>query len=279
MIIGGLAALALATAAVIYWQWSKSARPLPAQPQKFSSIEEEKPGPQGNDKHPAPTWVNPQDGQNYVWIPPGSFTMGCSQGDNECADDEKPTHVVAIDKGFWLGQTEVSIAAYNKYAGTHGLKLRAGEGNLPVRNVPWAGAKAYCSAVGGRLPTEAEWEYAARGGRPEIYYGVLLDIAWYAGNSQDQPQPVGTKKPNSFGLYDMLGNVSEWVLDRYYKKYYPEEAAVGAVDEPLAPNASAVARGGFWGADAVSVRVSHRSELPNDEGVPTVGFRCVAARH
>jgi formylglycine-generating enzyme required for sulfatase activity len=205
------------------------------------------------------TRVNPKDGQTYVWIPPGSFTMGCSPGDSDCRDNERPAHRVDIEKGFWLCQHEVTK-----------------DRDLPVTGVTWAGAKAYCAARGGRLPTEAEWEYAARAGRPEPYYGVLPDIAWYSKNSNGGPRPVGSKKPNAFGLYDMLGNVSEWVRDRYYNKYYPDAVATGAVDEPLAPNATAVARGGFWDADAAAVRVSRRSEMPNDEGAPTVGFRCAS---
>jgi formylglycine-generating enzyme required for sulfatase activity len=78
----------------------------------------------------------------------------------------------------------------------------------------WAEAKAYCVAVGGRLPSEAEWEYAARGGTTVRYYDSLPAIAWFADNSGEQLHPVGLKAPNAFGLYDMLGNASEWVLRR-----------------------------------------------------------------
>src|SRR6266849_1919164 len=111
------------------------------------------------------TWVNPMNGQTYVWIPPGEFTMGCSEADSECTDDEKPTHPVSIDKGFWLGQTEVTLAAYRKYADRHGATVPEGAGDMPATEVSWAEAKTYCAAVGGRLPTEAEWEYAARAGK------------------------------------------------------------------------------------------------------------------
>jgi formylglycine-generating enzyme required for sulfatase activity len=128
------------------------------------------------------------------------------------------------------------------------------------------------------MTTESEWEYAARAGRPEIYYGVLRDIAWYAANSDGHAHAVGKKAPNAFGLYDMLGNVAEWVLDRYYNKYDPDAVAVGAVAQPFASNASAVARGGSWDREAVSLRVSHRVEMPNDEGMPMVGFRCACDR-
>jgi formylglycine-generating enzyme required for sulfatase activity len=220
------------------------------------------------------TWLNPKDGQKYVWIAPGSFTMGCSPGDSECKDDEKPAHRVNISTGFWLGQTEVSNATYSKVAPakSHGIKEDAA---LPARGLSWPDAKAYCIATGGRLPTEAEWEYAARGGKPEPYYETPSQIAWYAKNSGQQPHPVGMKEANAFGLYDMLGNVSEWVLDRYYNKYDLEADAVGThVDQPLAGNASAIVRGGFWDAELPGIRASHRSEVSNDEAVETAGLRC-----
>jgi formylglycine-generating enzyme required for sulfatase activity len=221
------------------------------------------------------TWVNPGDEQTYVWVPPGEFTMGCSEADSECTDDEKPTHPVNIDKGFWLGQTEVTKAPYRKYAAKHGSETSAGPGDLPATEVTWAEAKTYCAAVGGRLPTEAEWEYAARGGNPHAYYGVVPDIAWYSANSGDTPHPVGKKKPNAYGLYDVLGNVREWVLDRYFNKYDLEAPATGnTVEQPLAPNASTVARGGFWASEAAAIRVSHRSELATDSADPTIGWRC-----
>ncbi|HLI34313.1 MAG TPA: SUMF1/EgtB/PvdO family nonheme iron enzyme [Terriglobia bacterium] len=227
------------------------------------------------------TWVNPADGQNYVWIAPGTFTMGCSAADTECKDDEKPAHPVAIERGFWLGQTEVTVAAYRKYAAKHGLESPAGDGNLPISGVTWAQAKEYCAAVGGRLPTEAEWEYAARGGNPQPYYGVVSEIAWYADNSRGAPHAVGKKQPNSFGLYDMLGNVAEWVLDRYYNKYYLDSPATGdAVEQPLplASNHLAVARGGSFESETASLRVSRRFARENDMSDGTVGFRCVIDR-
>jgi formylglycine-generating enzyme required for sulfatase activity len=221
------------------------------------------------------TWTNPQDRLNYVWIPAGTFMMGCSEQDSECKDDEKPTHQVVIEKGFWMGQTEVTIAAYKKFDAKFVPHDPSSAGDLPVCGVSWADAKSYCAATGGRLPTEAEWEYAARAGSPQAYYGVLSEIAWYAKNSEDAPHAVGKKKPNAFGLYDMLGNVWEWVLDRYFIKYYDDSIATGPdVEQPLAPNATAVARGGFWESDAVSLRVSHRLEQEKEGDDIPIGFRC-----
>ena len=220
-------------------------------------------------------WSNPADGLSYVWIPAGTFMMGCSAQDSECKDDEKPTHQVDIEKGFWLGQTEVTVAAYRRFAANSGRPSPAGEDDLPVSGVSRADAKEYCAAAGGRLPTEAEWEYAARAGNSQPYYGVISKIAWYAANSGDAPHAVGTKQPNAYGLYDMLGNVSEWVLDRYFDKYYSDSVATGPdVEQPLPSNALAVARGGFWQSDASALRVSHRLAQEKDGSDIPIGFRC-----
>ena len=263
--------LALLASAMVYRLWSKSRTTLPNAPLDSSALRDAKPQPK--------IWLNPIDGQKYVWIAPGTFTMGCSPGDSECSNDEKPAHPVDIEKGFWLEQTEVTIGAYKKFADKHKLKLPAGDATLPVTGLTWAKAKEYCAAIGGRLPTEAEWEFAARAGDSQAYYGMPPKVAWFAENSGGARHPVGGKLPNAFGLYDMLGNVREWVLDRYYKEYYPDSPATGPnVDQPLASNATAVARGGFWGSDAKSVRVSHRSEQETDAEDDTIGFRCAVDR-
>ena len=216
--------------------------------------------------------VNPRDGDTYVWISPGRFVMGCSSGDPACDKDEAPSRSVEIPRGFWLGRTEVTAPSY-RARGVRTKKAVATSDALPVTAVSWAAAKAYCEAIGGRLPTEAEWEYAARAGATTRHYASLPSIAWFSDNSGEAPQAVGKKAPNGFGLHDMLGNVSEWVLDRYYNAYDETSDPID-VEQPLAGNASAVARGGSWTSEADGVRVSRRLAVPPDAEEPHIGFRC-----
>ncbi len=224
---------------------------------------------------------NPKDGLKYVWIPPGSFQMGCSPGDSECSDDEKPPHQVSITKGYWLGQTAVTVGAYKRFAATTGRPMPEAPAfnsgwatdSMPIVNVDWNDAHDYCAWAGGRLPTEAEWEYAARAGSTESRYGPLDEVAWYDANSGRQTHPVRIKRANGFGLYDVLGNVWEWVNDRYDKEYYQN----GPSQDPAGPTSGdeRVLRGGSWCDNPGRVRVLTREWLVGDIGVnPFGGFRC-----
>ena len=221
--------------------------------------------------------VNPKDGESYVWIPPGKFIMGCSAGDPACDDDERPAHIVALQRGFWLARTEVVEQRLRSRAADRNQGGARSVDGLPATEVSWAEAKSYCAAIGGRLPTEAEWEYAARAGTSTRYYDSLPAIAWFSDNSGEGPHAVGGKTPNAFGLHDMLGNVSEWVLDRYYNAY-DETSDPTSVEEPLAGNAWGVARGGSWVSDQDGVRVSRRLEMPPDAEEVHIGFRCAVDR-
>jgi formylglycine-generating enzyme required for sulfatase activity len=216
------------------------------------------------------TKVNPNDGLTYVWISPGTFRMGCSPDDSECFDDEKPAHAVTITKGFWIGQTPVTQAAYAKVVGSNPSTYHGAQ--LPVEEVSWDDAKAYCERVQMRLPTEAEWEYAARGGTAGARYGPPERIAWYSANAASMTHEVAQKQPNAFGVYDMLGNVREWVAD-----WYGPYDAAGAVD-PRGPSTGQdrVARGGSWYDSAQIARVSSRSNSGDGCGPACHGFRCAA---
>jgi formylglycine-generating enzyme required for sulfatase activity/serine/threonine protein kinase len=222
--------------------------------------------------HVGDSKVNPRDGLKYMWIPPGTFTMGCSPGDNECYDDEKPAHQVAISKAFWLGQTDVTQAAYQRVNGSNPSHFKGPE--LPVDTINWDLARSYCEAVGGRLPTDAEWEYAARAGAPGARYGNLDAVAWYSGNSGKGPHDVGRKQPNAFGLYDMLGNVWQWVADWYGEKYY----AVAQARDPAGPPSGTLRtlRGGSWFYDARNLRVSYRHRFEPGNRNNNIGLRCVS---
>jgi hypothetical protein len=198
--------------------------------------------------------VNPKDNLTYVWIPPGTFQMGCSPGDAECNPDEKPAREFTIVSGFWMGQTDVTQEAYQRVAGKNPSHFRGPK--LPVEQVDWNEAKAYCAAVGGRLPTEAEWEYAARGGTAGARYGELGEIAWYNKNSGSATHPVGQQKPNPYGLYDMLGNVDQWTSDAYDRL-------------------TKALRGGSCFNLPQVVRVSRRDKSDPSARFDVVGFRCV----
>jgi formylglycine-generating enzyme required for sulfatase activity len=120
-----------------------------------------------------------------------------------------------------MGQTPVTVGAYKRFAAATGGQMPPAPGfnagwasdNMPMVNITWNDGEAYCRWSGGRLPTEAEWEYAARGGSTEARYGDLGQIAWYSENSGGRTHEVAQKQANRFGLYDMLGNVWEWVND------------------------------------------------------------------
>ena len=155
-----------------------------------------------------------ENGIVFVRIRPGSFIMGSAEDDPQASDNEKPAHQVTLSE-FWIGKTAITNEQYRRFRPDH-----SGEANLPVPRVNWAEARAACEFFGGRLPTEAEWEYAARAGSQTAWsFGDdekrTGEYAWYRENADRRRHPVGTKKPNAWGLHDMHGNVWEWVADLY----------------------------------------------------------------
>lgn len=218
-----------------------------------------------------PAKVNPKDGLTYLLIPPGRFMMGCSPGDEECFDEEKRSHEVTITSGFWMGRTDVTQEAYQRVMGRNPSHFKGA--SLPVDTVSWSDAQAYCQKVGARLPTEAEWEYAARGSDPSSRYGPPGDIGWHRGNSQRKTHAVAQKKANPYGLYDMLGNVWQWTAD-----WYGDYAFTPASD-PAGPagGTGRALRGGSWADNSRFLRESEREgALPGDR-YDVIGFRCVSA--
>ena len=219
---------------------------------------------------PGTVKANPKDGLTYVWIPPGRFQMGCSLGDGECYSEENPAHQVTISKGFWMGQTEVTQGAYQKVIGKHPSHFKGAK--RPVENVTWDDARSYCQAVGKRLPTEAEWEYAVRAGSTGGRYGELDRIAWYGDNSGNQTHEVGGKQANVWGLNDMLGNAWEWVAD-----WYADQYTAGDVTDPQGPASGTfrTLRGGAWNFNTRSARASYRLRYVPADHSNLSGFRCV----
>ena len=216
----------------------------------------------------------------FVWIPPGTFVMG-SPGSEEGRDADEVQHTVTLTEGFWLSDHEVTQSEYQAVMGSN-PSFWKGEG-LPVEQVSWDDAVLYCQKLTDRersagritlqqayrLPTEAEWEYAARAGTTGPRYGELDTIAWCLLNSGSKTHPVKQKAANGWGLHDMIGNVFEWCSDRYGK--YP----AGSIVDPQGPSsgASRVIRGGSWGSDDWFVRSAVRLwDVQGDLG-HYLGFR------
>jgi formylglycine-generating enzyme required for sulfatase activity len=225
--------------------------------------------------------VNPRDGLKYVWIPPGTFQMGCSPGDDACGDDEKPPHRVIISKGFWMGQTPATVRAYKRLVAATGKRPASlppfesgwATDDMPIVYLTWDEANDFCGWAGGRLPTEAEWEYAARAGSLGARYGPLEEIAWYGKNSGERMHEVAQKRPNRFGLFDMLGNVNQYVNDWYDPNYYRDSPA----EDPQGPlnGQERVLRGVSWALPfSRPIRVSLRGSSPLSQWGYGTGFRC-----
>jgi formylglycine-generating enzyme required for sulfatase activity len=222
------------------------------------------------------TWRNSL-GIEFVLVPAGTFMMGSDNG----GDDEKPVHEAYISKPFYLGKYEVTQGQWQAIMGNNPSRFR-GDANLPVEQITWEDVQAFISKLNVRenrityrLPTEAEWEYAARAGTTADYsFGddprLLGEYAWYAENAERRTHPVGQKKANAWGLHDMHGNVWEWVQDWYSKPY-----AAGTVTDPQGPAAGAIRvyRGGSWITHARNCRVSYRNDQAPGGRVVYVGFR------
>ncbi len=217
--------------------------------------------------------VNRRDGLRYVFVSPGEFRMGCSDGDSECDPQEPPAHTVRITQGFWMGQTEVTQAAYERLMGINPSIFKGPD--RPVEYVTWGDGQEYCGKAGMRLPTEAQWEYAGRAGFVAALYGSLDEIASYKRSTSEGTLPVANKKPNAWGLYDMVGNVREWTSDPFSPSYYSEKAGRTAVD-PMGPAMEGlrVVRGGSWNfLFPKFLRISYRDAGPIERS-NAVGFRC-----
>ena len=217
-------------------------------------------------------------GMQFVLIEAGVFRMGSSKGYIE----ESPSHEVAITDPFYLSVTPVTQEQWEMVMRTNPGKFEGRD--LPVEMVSWDEAQSFIERLNNnercqdcyRLPTEAEWEYAARAGSAAEYsfgddQSLAADYAWYSKNSSGRTNPVGQKSPNPWGLYDMHGNVSEWVFDKH--GVYPSSP----VADPSGPTSGSyrVIRGGSWYDDAALLRSAHRSGNAAWSRSDMLGFRLV----
>jgi formylglycine-generating enzyme required for sulfatase activity len=220
------------------------------------------------------TCAAPGSDITWVTIPAGTFTMGCSASDTTCKDAEKPTRSVKV-ASFQLSATEITQA---QFANTkHDNEYSHACPNCPADAIKWAEASAFCASVGGRLPTEAEWEYAARGGSTTVYpcgsASCLDQVAWSASNSDGVTHEVGKLSPNAFCLYDMLGNTWEWVQDYWHDTYDGAPADSSAWETPSSDYR--VLRGNNFAAGSAGLRSSQRTgDYPDIYFVGSPGFRC-----
>ena len=256
-----------------------------------------------------PTTVLAQDGAKMVWIPAGSFQMGASQKKwiETWLKDAKPVHQVQLD-GFFMDAYEVTVGQYKQFLAETGhsplpdwVSQFSPTDRHPVVGVSWYDAKAYADWAGKRLPTEAEWEYAARGGLEGKRYpwgdkepdGNQVN---YADKNADQTlrqqdktftwadmsvddgyefaAPVGSYPPNGYGLYDMVGNVSDWCQDWYDENYY----SVSPAKNPSGPSSgeTRVLRGGSWFDNTLNLRLANRGNSDPHNRYYSRGFRCVS---
>ena len=198
-----------------------------------------------------------------VYVEGASFDMGAtSEHGSDTYKDEYPVHSVTLS-GYYIGKCEVTQELWKAVMGSNPSHFKGAQ--YPVESVSWNDCQNFIKKLNSltgmtfRLPTEAEWEYAARGGNQSSHYkysgsGNIDDVAWYDGNSGYKTHAVGTKTANELGIYDMSGNVWEWCSDRY------GDYSAGAQTNPQGPSSGSlrVLRGGSWGNNAKDCRVSYR---------------------
>ena len=217
------------------------------------------------------TFIN-SIGMEFVPIPAGRFWMGAADDDDDVWWDEVPRHEVIISRAFHLGKYPVTQAQWQAVMGENPSKFKGPD--RPVENVSWDDAQAFIAKLNAlegheryRLPTEAEWEYACRAGSETKYSfgddtGELGNYAWYKDNAGGETHPVGQKRPNAWGLYDMHGNVEEWVSDWEWEGQYDEDYYAGPVVDPHGPEVAGddhMIRGGSWFDSTRDCRSAYRT--------------------
>jgi formylglycine-generating enzyme required for sulfatase activity len=232
------------------------------------------------------------DGMVLVYVPEGEFYMGSSGNDPQAATNEQPQRLVSVS-AFWIDQTEVTNAQYEKCVSagvctepTSSRYVDPRYGNYPVVTVTWFQAAEYCAWVGGRLPTEAEWEKAARGpaatgGRRIWPWGNNTPGSTLANfnNNEGNTVAVGSypRGASLYGALDMAGNAWEWVADYYAEDYYQTASAAGLNADPTGPDKGfwRITRGGGYISAAQYIRLAIRADTAPDRRAGYIGFRCV----
>ncbi|MFA6705378.1 MAG: formylglycine-generating enzyme family protein [Bacteroidales bacterium] len=218
-----------------------------------------------------------QQNPNIEWVrvEKGSFMMGCEKTDKDCYPDEQPVHKITLST-FEISKYEVTVADYKLFCKATNKKMPLAPSwglidTHPIVYISWQDAVDYAKWIGGRLPTEAEWEFAARGGIKSEGYEFsgsnnYDEVGWCYENSLLQTHSVGQKKPNELGIYDMSGNAWEWVNDNYEIFYYQKSPSTN----PQGPKEGLGKsnRGGCFNFDYKLMRVTHR----RGSGSETVGF-------
>ena len=219
----------------------------------------------------------------FILIPPGSYRMGGDKKLEQAEDHETPRHLVKFSKVFFMGKYQVTQAQWSAIMDKNPSEFK--DDIRPVERVSWNDLQAFILKLNTkeetnkyRLPTEAEWEYAARAGSESSYtFGsatnILSQHAWYRNNSGGETHPVGQLNPNAWGLYDMHGNVHEWCQDWFDRKYYSQSPS----NDPLGPSEglAKALRGGDWGSEDWYCRCASRSLSSPDRRSDRLGFRLV----
>ncbi len=221
---------------------------------------------------------NNDDDDPFTWIviPDGEYNMGCSEGDDYCEETEKPAHWVTISS-FQLSAYEVTEEQYTAIMGEN-PSYPGDCASCPVNNITWEMANTFCQTIGARLPTEAEWEYAARAGSTTMFAcgqdsDCLDEIAWWNRTATDgSTHSIGGKTPNAFGLYDMLGNAREWVADCWNDSYF--EAPTNGEAWMTGNCDRVINRGGSWGDNPDHLRSSSRLSNYKVDADTKFGVRC-----
>ena len=221
----------------------------------------------------------------FIEVPGGAFEMGNDGGKK----NEIPAHEVTL-KDFKISQTEITVAQYRLFCNETLKSMPEApswgwEEEHPIVNVSWFDATYYCVWLSKminkdvKLPTEAQWEYAARAARSKNYTHSggekMVLLGWSRIDDDDVTHPVGKKKPNRLGLYDMNGNVWEWCSDWYSDGYYSQSLSVNPENKDFGPKEYRVARGGSWDSDAATCSVYHRMAYKPMSSYNDRGFRVV----